>query len=182
MADPGGHWIVCPTCAAAWAGTIDPRCPLCRGAGVLILGRLAAVHDPRSVARAVSMHLAGLGSPLDRDVDDYRRSMIDRKAAELDEAGFVARLPADVAEDDDLNLGAEAWPEGGDRNAVGRLAGDLLRAAGMRPPRRSSGDAQRAREMAAVRAAADARRRAEGPEVLPPGVVDLTARRRTRRA
>lgn len=89
----------CPACTKRHAQLIDPKCPVCLGAGVLRLGPAAvALHEPEIVSQAVAIALEAEARDIDFKLtySDDRMTPLRNTVKQLIDAGILMhgiRLP-----------------------------------------------------------------------------------------
>lgn len=84
----------CPACAARYAQLIDPDCPVCRGAGTLVLGAAAlSMYPPEVVSMAVSLALEAVARVTDQrlTLSEDRTGPVREAVAQLVAGGALAR-------------------------------------------------------------------------------------------
>ncbi|ASR80622.1 hypothetical protein SEA_ZARTROSA_70 [Arthrobacter phage Zartrosa] len=92
----------CPACTKRHAQLVDPKCPVCRGAGVVRLGPAAlALHEPEVVAHAVAIALEAEARDIDLKLtrSDDRLTPLRNTVKALTEAGILdygIRIPTAV--------------------------------------------------------------------------------------
>lgn len=82
----------CPACTKRHAQLIDPKCPVCLGAGVLRLGPAAiALHEPEIVSQAVAIALEAEARDIDFKLtySDDRLTPLRNTVKQLIESGIL---------------------------------------------------------------------------------------------